>query len=164
MTPCASSEAASGEPASGQRIDRWLWCARFFKTRALAAKFVGEGHIRLSRATAPDDRNTIRVEKPSALVRAGDTLVFTRHDRLRIIEVSAYAARRGPAAEAATLYEDHSPQETGLAQPKAEKTPAPFARDAGAGRPTKRERRALDALRTGRPADRRAAMLQKGQD
>lgn len=147
MTPPASSEAApgaSGETSSGQRIDRWLWCARFFKTRALAAKFVGEGHIRLSRAAAPDDRNTIRVEKPSALVRAGDTLVFTLHDRLRIIAVTACATRRGPAAEAATLYEDQSPP-----PPKTERKPAPFARDAGAGRPTKRERRALDALRTG---------------
>ena len=148
MTPPASSEAASGasgETSSGQRIDRWLWCARFFKTRALAAKYVGEGHIRLSRASAPDDQNAIRVEKPSALVRAGDTLVFTLHDRLRIIEVNACATRRGPAAEAATLYEDQSPPPP----PKKERSPAPFARDAGAGRPTKRERRALDALRTG---------------
>ena len=148
MTPSASSEAASsgasGETTSGQRIDRWLWCARFFKTRALAAKYVGEGHIRLSRASAPDDQNAIRIEKPSALVRAGDTLVFTLHDRLRIIKVNACATRRGPAVEAATLYEDQSPP-----PPKKERTPAPFARDAGAGRPTKRERRALDALRTG---------------
>lgn len=153
MTPPASSEAASGasgETNSGQRIDRWLWCARFFKTRALAAKYVGEGHIRLSRASAPDHQNAIRqnairVEKPSALVRAGDTLVFTLHDRLRIITVNACATRRGPAVEAATLYEDQSPPPP----PKKERSPAPFERDAGAGRPTKRERRALDALRTG---------------
>ena len=148
MTPPALSEAASdasGETSSGQRIDRWLWCARFFKTRALAAKYVGEGHIRLSRASAPEDQNAIRVEKPSALVRAGDTLVFTLHDRLRIIAVNACATRRGPAVEAATLYEDQSPPPP----PKKERTAAPFARDAGAGRPTKRERRALDALRTG---------------
>ena len=145
MTATPPGSEALGESASGQRIDRWLWCARFFKTRALAAKFAGEGHIRLSRASAPGGRNAIRIEKPSALVRAGDTLVFTRRDRLRIIEVNACAARRGPAAEAATLYEDRSPPPP----PREDKTPAPFTRDQGAGRPTKRERRALDALRGG---------------
>lgn len=137
-------EPALGDPTSAQRIDRWLWCARFFKTRGLAAKFVGEGHIRITRANAAN-QDTIRAEKPSVLVRAGDTLVFTSHDRLRIIEVRACAARRGPATEAATLYEDRSPPPP----PKEEKQQGPFAREPGAGRPTKRERRALDAMKGG---------------
>lgn len=107
MTPKEPNASEPNELAPSQRIDRWLWCARFFKTRALAAKFVGDGHVRITRAHANQD--TIRAEKPSVLIRAGDTLVFSRHDRLRIIEVLACAARRGPAAEAATLYEDRSP-------------------------------------------------------
>lgn len=156
MTPDKTSEAGASPGESGldeptlsnstsaQRIDRWLWCARFFKTRGLAAKFVSEGHIRITRANNAT-QDTVRAEKPSVLVRAGDTLVFTRHDRLRIIDVRACAARRGPATEAATLYEDRSPPPP----PKEEKQRGPFAREPGAGRPTKRERRALDAMKAG---------------
>ena len=135
------NEAAPANSVSdAQRIDRWLWCARFFKTRTLAAKFVGDGGVRISR----DDR-TVRVEKPSATVRSGDTLVFTRNNELKVIAVRACAARRGPAAEARLLYEDRSPPPV----PVARAARSPFAREAGAGRPTKRERRALDALKNG---------------
>ena len=135
------NEAAPANSASdAQRIDRWLWCARFFKTRTLAAKFVGDGGVRISR----DDR-TVRVEKPSATVRSGDTLVFTRNNELKVIAVRACAVRRGPAAEARLLYEDQSPPPV----PVAKAALSPFAREAGAGRPTKRERRALDALKNG---------------
>jgi len=146
----AARSDAGNAPASadeGQRIDRWLWCARFFKTRALAAKFVSEGRIRLTRSQRGGASAPVRIVKPSALVRAGDTLVFTRRDRLRIIEVSASAVRRGPAGEAATLYADRSPPPP--PSPKRDATPAPFAREAGSGRPTKRDRRSLDALRGG---------------
>lgn len=127
-------------PAGAQRIDRWLWCARFFKTRALAAHFVNAGEVRISRA-----HETIRAGKASTLIRPGDTLVFTRHERLRVIEMRAGASRRGPAREAAALYEDRSPPPL-----KTEKPPAPFTRTPGAGRPTKRERRALDAMKAER--------------
>ena len=129
------------DPAGAQRIDRWLWCARFFKTRALAARFVNAGEVRISRPY-----ETVRAGKASTLIRPGDTLVFTRHERLRVIEICASASRRGPACEAATLYEDPSPPPP----PTASKTIAPFARTPGAGRPTKRERRALDAMKAER--------------
>ncbi|GJL94816.1 MAG: RNA-binding protein S4 [Hyphococcus sp.] len=127
----------SAAPTS-QRIDRWLWCARFFKTRTLAAKFVQDGHVRITR-----NDQTIRVEKPSTTVRERDVLVFTRADQLRIIEILKCADRRGPASEAQALYADQSPPH----QPKAERIVPPFVRDKGAGRPTKKDRRELDAIK-----------------
>ncbi|MHA7872608.1 MAG: RNA-binding S4 domain-containing protein, partial [Hyphococcus sp.] len=84
-----------------------------------------------------------RVSKTSFQLRAGDTLVFSRNDRLHIVEVVSLAERRGPAAEAQTLYNDRSPP-----RPKASSAPASqAARDKGAGRPTKKDRRALQALK-----------------
>lgn len=121
-----------------QRLDRWLWCARFFKTRTMASKFVGDGHVRVTRKD-----KTVRAGKPSFPIREGDTLVFTRGERLRIIKVLARAARRGPPSEAQTLYADESPPPA----PKEEKPLRPFERGKGAGRPTKKDRRALDALK-----------------
>jgi len=135
--------AQNGGNAAGresQRIDQWLWRARFFKTRTLATKFISDGNMRLTR-----NGDTARIDKPSANIRPGDTLVFTRNDRLRIIAVSACAVRRGPASEAQQLYEDCSPPPT----PKAEPASTPFARDQGAGRPTKKDRRALTVLKAG---------------
>lgn len=122
-----------------QRIDRWLWCARIFKTRTLAAKFVNDGAVRLTRS-----EQTMRLEKPSFAIRAGDKIVFTRDDRLRILDILACTLRRGPASEAVLLYTDNSPP-----PPKKEERPIPlFHREKGAGRPTKRDRRLLDALKT----------------
>ena len=135
-----TGESENSDPSS-QRIDRWLWCARLFKTRTLAAKFVSDGRVRVTRG---DD--TIRIDKPSAPVRPGDSLVFSRNDRLRIIEILSLASRRGPAPEARALYDDQSPPPP----PKKERPTAPFEREKGAGRPTKKERRALDAVRTGK--------------
>lgn len=133
-----SAKPAPEAGQESQRIDQWLWRARFFKTRTLAAKFVSAGNVRLTRK---DD--TTRIDKPSANVRPGDTLVFTRNDRLRIILIAACAARRGPASEAQTLYEDRSPPPP----PKTDPAPIAFTRDKGAGRPTKKDRRALQALK-----------------
>ena len=139
MTGRATGADREDEPAAAsQRIDKWLWQARFFKPRSLASKFVSDGNVRMTRGA-----DTQRADKPSAAVRPGDTLVFTRNDRLRIIRVIACAQRRGPASEAQTLYDDQSP-------PPPQKTDAPltpFARDKGAGRPTKKDRRALSALK-----------------
>jgi len=134
------SEGAK-EPLSPntQRIDRWLWYARFFKTRTLAAKFVTDGRIRITR-----NNDTFRADKPSFLVRSADTLVFTRNDHLRIIDVLAFAERRGPASEAKMLYEDQSPPRP----PRKDRPRAPFTREKGAGRPTKKDRRALEILKT----------------
>ena len=125
------------EPLS-QRVDQWLWHARFFKTRTLAAKYVQDGNVRVTR-----EETTMRAEKPSFLIRPDDILVFTRNDYLRIIHISALASRRGPAAEAQTLYTDQSPPRP----PKEERISGPFTREKGAGRPTKKDRRVLDTLK-----------------
>lgn len=135
MTKAAAEK--NPEPAS-QRLDKWLWQARFFKTRTIASKFVSDGNVRITRG-----ETTARADKPSALIRPGETLVFSRNDRLRIIRILACAERRGPASEAQTLYEDLSPPPA-----KTDVEELPFMRDKGAGRPTKKDRRALSALKS----------------
>lgn len=82
------------------RLDVWLWRARFFKTRALAARFLEEGRVRLTRPGAPE----LRVDKASRTVRPGDGLVFAIGGRLVAVTVQALGERRGPASEAQTLY------------------------------------------------------------
>ncbi len=114
--------------SQNQRIDKWLWHARFFKTRTLAARVVAAGHVRV---------NAERVKKPSTSIKAGDGLSFMQGRQLRIVRITALGERRGPATEAQALYEDL--------------TPAPQARPAPAERvgvrPTKKDRRAMDAIR-----------------
>jgi ribosome-associated heat shock protein Hsp15 len=85
--------------AEGCRIDVWLWRARFFKTRSLAAKFVEMGRVRLSRGGAET-----RLDKPSRIVKVGDGLVFALGGRLVAISVEGFGERRGPASEAQGLY------------------------------------------------------------
>jgi ribosome-associated heat shock protein Hsp15 len=82
------------------RLDVWLWRARFFKTRALAAKFLEEGRVRLARQGAAE----VRVDKASRAVRPGDSLVFAIGGRLFAITVQGLGERRGPASEARELY------------------------------------------------------------
>ncbi|MFN3523807.1 MAG: RNA-binding S4 domain-containing protein [Phenylobacterium sp.] len=81
------------------RIDVWLWRARFFKTRSLAAKFADEGRVRLTRAGQES-----RIDKCSRAVRVGDRLVFAVGGRLVDVAVAALGERRGPPAEARGLY------------------------------------------------------------
>lgn len=81
------------------RADVWLWRARFFKTRSLAAKFVEEGRVRLTRTGQES-----RLDKPARPVKVGDQLVFAVGGRLIAVTVQAMGERRGPPAEASTLY------------------------------------------------------------
>jgi ribosome-associated heat shock protein Hsp15 len=81
---------------SGIRIDKWLWHARFHKTRSLAQAAAVKGHIRL---------NGRRIEKASAEVRIGDTLTVPRGTQIVVVRVLGCGIRRGPAAEAQALYE-----------------------------------------------------------
>lgn len=81
------------------RADVWLWRARFFKTRSLAAKFLDEGTVRLTRAGAET-----RIDKCARPVKVGDRLVFAVNGRLTAITVEALGERRGPPAEARGLY------------------------------------------------------------
>jgi ribosome-associated heat shock protein Hsp15 len=82
--------------AESLRIDKWLWHARFCKTRSLAQARAAAGHIRL---------NGNRVEKSSAAVRPGDILTLTAGRDVLVVRVLGLAERRGPASEARTLYE-----------------------------------------------------------
>ncbi len=137
MTKATAGKTPDSE---SQRIDKWLWQARFFKTRSIASKFVSDGHVRITRG-----ENTSRADKPSALIRPGETLVFTWNERLRVIRILSCADRRGPASEAQALYEDHSPPPP----KKSDIDKTPFSREKGSGRPTKKDRRALSALKSG---------------
>lgn len=116
------------------RLDKWLWFARFFKSRSLATRFLEDGKARLRGAVA----------KSHARIRVGDVITFSLRGSVCIVAVRLLGTRRGPASEARTLYEDLSPARP----PKAEGVPSPFERDPGAGRPTKAERRAIDRLQS----------------
>lgn len=121
---------------SPQRIDKWLWFARQYKTRTLAAKIVLAGKIRL---------NNQRITKSSHTVKPDDTITFVSNDQVRILKIINTGTRRGPASEAVTLYEDLSPPDE---RPKGKDRIAQNSgiRDEGAGRPTKKQRREIDAL------------------
>ena len=83
----------------GCRIDVWLWRARFFKTRSLAARIVEDGGVRLARGGARTP-----ILKPSRAVRCGDVLTFAQGPRWLAVKVEALGGRRGPAPEARALY------------------------------------------------------------
>ncbi|WP_333682728.1 RNA-binding S4 domain-containing protein [Pontibaca methylaminivorans] len=89
------------DPAAGKlRIDKWLWHARFFRTRSLAGKAVREGLVRL---------NSERITKPAEQVGEGDVLTFPRGRQVVVVRVVAPGLRRGPAEEARALFELLSP-------------------------------------------------------
>lgn len=138
MTEHVSKGAQAGDASDVQRIDKWLWFARVVKSRTLAAGLVNEGHVRVNR---------VKVDKPSQTVRPGDVLTIGLRGRVRILEVVAGGARRGPPTEAALLFKDLTPPPA----PRAE-TPE-MGRDPGSGRPTKKDRREIDRLRGGNEAD-----------
>jgi ribosome-associated heat shock protein Hsp15 len=85
------------EAAPSIRLDKWLWHARFCKSRAIAARLVSDGAVRL---------NAARVLKPATPVRVGDGLSFALGGRVRVVRVRALGTRRGPAPEAQCLYDD----------------------------------------------------------
>jgi ribosome-associated heat shock protein Hsp15 len=120
------------------RVDKWLWAARFFNTRALATEAVLGGHVHL---------NGARV-KPAKDVRAGDTLQIRIGATEWTVDVRALADRRGPASVARELYEERpeSVQARERAALQRRVAPPPLGADLGA-RPTKQDRRRLEALR-----------------
>ncbi len=121
------------------RLDRWLWAARFFKTRALAAAAVAGGKVQV---------NGSRV-KPAKHVQVGDNLRVRLGPYDWIITVSAVTARRGSARDAQLLY-DESPEGRAARERLAEAHKiAPVPTYQGKGRPTKKERRELQRLEEG---------------
>lgn len=115
------------QPPDRLRLDKWLWHARFFKSRTLAAAAIGLRKVRV---------DGVPVSKSSTHLRPGAVLTFAQGDRVRVVRVLALGTRRGPAPEAQTLYEDLSPPAPlrDLSQPMPEK----------GGRPTKRDRRRME--------------------
>ncbi len=117
------------------RLDQWLWYARFYKTRTLASTTIKNRKISV---------NDVVQNKPSTPLHVGDEVSFVKGDKIWLVQVLALAVRRGPFAEASLLYKDISP----IIPTKDEKkgSGAPPTRDRGTGRPTKKERRAIDRL------------------
>lgn len=114
------------EPRQTIRLDKWLWHARFFKTRTLAATQVSAGKVRV---------NGTLVSKPARTVGPGDVLTFPKERAVKVVRILALGDRRGPAPEAQALFDDLSP-------PVVESLPRNPGFD-GTGRPGKRERRNL---------------------
>lgn len=117
-----------------QRIDKWLWHARVVRTRSAAATLAASGHVRL---------NGQRIDAASHAVRMGDIVTVALDRTVRVLKVAGFAERRGGADAAQALWHDLSPP---LPRRPAPEPAAPGLREAGAGRPTKRERRAIDRL------------------
>ncbi len=121
------------------RLDKWLWYARFFKTRGLATKVIAGGRLRLDGEV---------MTKPHRAALVGQVLTFAQGSRVRVIKILALGSRRGPADEASLLYEDLAPPEPKKAG-DAPKERYFEERLRGSGRPTKRERRQTDKLKPG---------------
>lgn len=137
----------AGEPealASSQRIDQWLWFARIVKSRTLAQALIERGKVRLNRE---------RIAKSSLTVKPDDVITISLGPKVRVVKISGIGARRGPAAEAAQLYVELTPPQQGTTTSGKSATasnsaaPASAVRQTGAGRPTKRDRRAIARLK-----------------
>ncbi len=134
------------EPAAAveaQRIDQWLWFARIVKSRTLGQALIERGKVRLNRE---------RITKSSQPVKPSDVVTISLAPKVRVLQIVGIGERRGPAPEASRLYlELTEPNADGATQSKGDspsglKT-APAVRPTGAGRPTKRDRRAIDRLK-----------------
>ena len=121
------------------RIDRWLWAARFFKTRSLAAEAIQAGHVEINQARA----------KAAKDVGPGDVIDLTAGEQRWTVVVRDVEERRGPATRARELYEETTESRARRERQRAERRLAPVpGADMGA-RPTKRDRRRIDRVRRG---------------
>ena len=119
------------------RVDRWLWAARLFKTRGLAVEAIKGGRVEINGERA----------KPSKDVRPGDRVEFTSGPVRRTVVVSATSVRRGPASEAALLYDETAESRAARERLAEERRLAGMTGARSGMRPTKRDRRRLDAAR-----------------
>ena len=92
---------SAGDDARSRRLDKWLWCARRFKTRSLAAKFIVEESVRVTRNGV-----THRTDKASFQLRGGDEISYMLGERLFVLTVTGFAERRGSPAAASVLFVD----------------------------------------------------------
>lgn len=112
-----------------QRIDKWLWHVRVVRTRSAAAMLAASGHVRV---------NGRRIEAASHAVRVGDVVTVALDRTVKVLKVQNFADRRGSATDARSLCEP-----VGESIHRREQPSLPAERDSGAGRPTKRDRRAI---------------------
>ncbi|MCP4700665.1 MAG: hypothetical protein GY862_27995 [Gammaproteobacteria bacterium] len=115
------------------RLDKWLWAARFYKTRSLAAAAVTNGKVRVNGQPA----------KPAKELQAGCRLILHINDVERTVIVRALSTRRGPASEAVLLYEETPESIEGRMAAEQRRREARAQRPHGSGRPTKKDRRAI---------------------
>ena len=121
------------------RLDKWLWYARFFKTRGLATKLISSGKLRI---------NGEVTSKPHRQAQIGQVLTFARGPCIRVIRIDEIGKCRGPAAEAATLYTDLDPPPARKTNKEVRLRNSGFEnRLIGAGRPTKKDRRETTKLK-----------------
>lgn len=122
------------------RLDKWLWAARFYKTRSLAAREIGKGRVLVNDQPA----------KPSREISSDDLVTIRKDDPAMHVRVLGLSAVRGPATVARQLYEE-TPESIAARERAADMrrlAPEP-AHSISAGRPTKRERRQIDRMREG---------------
>jgi ribosome-associated heat shock protein Hsp15 len=133
----AADAAADG--AARVRLDKWLWAARFYKTRSAAAQAVDGGKVDVAGERA----------KRSRLVQAGDVIVIRRPPYEQHLVVRGLSETRGPAKEAALLYEETAASREARERLAYQLKNAPTLTFHGVGRPTKRDRREIDRLKRG---------------
>ena len=120
------------------RLDKWLWYARFFKTRTQATKLIQSGRLRI---------NGDITNKPHRTATVGMILTFPQAKHVRVIKIAEIAQRRGPAPEAMALYEDLSPIISEPNKQDKNKDVGFERRESGTGRPTKKQRRETERLK-----------------
>lgn len=127
------------DPSLSMRIDKWLWCARFYKTRAIAVEAIHKGHVKVNGTVA----------KPAKEVRAQDTIELLQAQMPRTVAVRAMAATRGSAPMAQQMYEEtaESIRQREVLSEQRRLAPEP-ANSLQAGRPTKKDRRDMQELRS----------------
>ena len=119
------------------RVDKWLWSVRVFKTRTAASSACTSGKVRVNDEVA----------KPATKVAIGDVVEARRGNRTVIYHVTGLIEKRVGAQLAEDCYEDHSPPDIRRSSPDGQLAVPGGARERGAGRPTKRDRRQIDKLR-----------------
>lgn len=146
--PNGDDELGGRAPGPGQRLDKWLWFARVVKSRTMAAGLVTSGKVRVNRQ---------KVDKPAHALKPGDVVTVSVGRRVRVLKVVASGLRRGPASEAHGLFDEltppsaspnpGSPRKDDAGRSVRADSHSQAERGAGAGRPTKRDRRLIDHLR-----------------
>ena len=136
----ASSSHCSPDspPEASERLDKWLWAARFFKTRSLAAQAVSGGKVEVNGARA----------KPARRIRTGERLTIRRGVMQWVVVVRGLNRERRPAREAVLLYEETPESREARSSEEERRRQAQARRERGLGRPTKRDRRELERLKS----------------